>query len=368
MSSHPPSPPEEIDHPALHLSALRLFGVVVVFLVLASYAVWNSERFQNLFQGLSQARISAALGRPVTFRQVEIRFLPPSVRLADVKIGNDPRLGPEPFLSADEVSIGGGVSLTGQELRLGRIRAVHPKVSLVQFPDGSWNVPAGINRPARKGGLKVRVGEVIIQQGVFDLDGRKANLDVTLEDFAGDLTAIGEDHYNGALTSRKMTLSLPDAEPIVSGLATRFHVEPGGGVVLETLALSGSFGRLTAVGAIETGVGSRTTFLASAEVSVTEVERIFHSHLGFAGDARVEARLDVPPGGDFRIAGRVVSPRIDAKGFLLDDFEASVDARPQASSTSPVSSQSRSRDEGYRSNVSSRTWISPGRDSRERRT
>ncbi len=329
MSPHPPSPPEEIDHPALHLSALRLFGVVVVFLVLASYAVWNSERFQNLFQGLSQTRISAALGRPVTFRQVEIRFLPPSVRLADVKIGNDPRLGPEPFLSADEVSIGGGVSLTGQELRLGRIRAVHPKVSLVQFPDGSWNVPAGINRPARKGGLKVRVGEVIIQQGVFDLDGRKANLDVTLEDFAGDLTAIGEDHYNGALTSRKMTLSLPDAEPIVSGLATRFHVEPGGGVVLETLALSGSFGRLTAVGAIETGVGSRTTFLASAEVSVTEVERIFHSHLGFAGDARVEALLDVPPGGDFRIAGRVVSPRIDAKGFLLDDFEASVDARPQ---------------------------------------
>jgi len=63
--------------------------VVVVFLVLASYAVWNSERFQNLFQGVSQTRISAALGRPVTFRQVEIRFLPPSVKLADVRIGND---------------------------------------------------------------------------------------------------------------------------------------------------------------------------------------------------------------------------------------------------------------------------------------
>ncbi len=145
-----PRPAEEVHFPALHLSPLRLFAVVVVFLVLASYAVWNSERFQNLIQGVSQTRISAALGRPVTFRQVEFRFLPPSVKLADVRIGNDPRLGPEPFLSADEVSIGGGVSLTGQELRLGRIRAVHPKVSLVQFPDGSWNLPSGINRPARK--------------------------------------------------------------------------------------------------------------------------------------------------------------------------------------------------------------------------
>jgi hypothetical protein len=324
----PPSPlGEEIHHPALQLSPLRLFAVVVVFLVLASYAVWNSERFQNLFQGLSQTRISAALGRPVTFRQVEVRFLPPSVQLADVRIGNDPRLGPEPFLSADEVSIGGGISLTGQELRLGRIRAVHPKVSLVQFPDGGWNLPSGINRPARKGGLTVRVGEVVIQQGVFDFDGRKAQLDVALEDFAGNLTAIGEDHYSGALTSRKMTVSLPDAEPIVSNLSTRFHMEPGHGIVFETVALTGSFGRLTAAGAIETGVAAHTTFVASGNFSVTEVERIFHSHLGFAGDARVDARLDVPAGGDFRIAGKVAAPRIDAKGFLLDDVEASVDAR-----------------------------------------
>ena len=164
----------EQPYRALHLSPLRLFGVLLIFLLLAGYAVWNSERFKNLFQGLSQSRISAALGRPVTFRQVEFRFLPPSVRLADVRIGNDPRLPAGPFLSADEVSIGGGVSLTGQELRLGRIRALHPRISLVQFPDGSWNLPPGINRPSRKGGLKVRVGEVVLQQGVFELDGRKA--------------------------------------------------------------------------------------------------------------------------------------------------------------------------------------------------
>jgi hypothetical protein len=318
----------EQPHRALHLSPLRLFGVLLIFLLLAGYAVWNSERFKNLFQGVSQSRISAALGRPVTFRQVEFRFLPPSVRLADVRIGNDPRLGAGTFLSADEVSIGGGVSLTGQELRLGRIRALHPKISLVQFPDGSWNLPPGISRPSRKGGLKVRVGEVVLQQGVFEMDGRKAEVDVTLDDFAGNLKSLGEDHYSGALTARRMRLALPAAEPIVSTLDTRFHMEPGSGIVFETLRLAGSFGNLAAAGTIETGKRSRTTFVASADVSITEVERIFHSQLGFAGNAHVSARLDIPAGGAFQIAGKLTSPRIDAKGFLLDDVEASVDAGP----------------------------------------
>jgi len=328
LSKKQPPTGEEPSHAALHLSPLRLFAVLIVFLVLAGYAVFNSERFQNLFQGVSQTRLSAALGRPVTFRQVGFRVLPPSIRLADVRIGNDPRLGPEPFLEAEELSIGGGVSLTGRELRLGRIRALRPKVSLVQFPDGTWNLPPGINRPARKGGLKIRVGEVVLQQGVFSLDGNKIAIDVALEDFNGNLAAIGEDHYSGSLTARKMTLGLPSAEPIVSDLSTRFHMEPGRGIVFETLRLAGSFGRLSATGAIETGgAGAKTTFVLSGEVSITEVERIFHSKLGFDGNARVEARGEIPAGGDFRIAGRVLSPRIDAKGFLLEDVEAVVDAR-----------------------------------------
>jgi hypothetical protein len=321
-------PQEEHPHRAQRLSALRLFAMLVVFLMLAGYAVWNSERFQTLFQGVSQSRISLAVGRPVTFRQVEFRFLPPSLRLADVRIGNDPRLGPVPFLSADEVSIGGGVSLSGNELRLGRIRAVRPKVALVQFPDGTWNLPPGINRPARKGGLKVRVGEVVLDKGTFDLAGRKMDVDVALEDFAGNLAAIGEDHYAGSLASRRMTVHLPDAEPIVSDLSTRFHMEPGRGIVFESVRLAGSFGRLTVAGTIETGGDRKTTLVASGDVSITEIERIFRSHLGFVADGRVDARIEIPAGGAFRIAGRVTSPQIDAKGFLLEEVQASVDARP----------------------------------------
>ena len=249
--------------------------------------------------------------------------------LADVRIGNDPRLPDEPFLAADEVSIGGGISLSGQELRLGRIRAVRPRIELVQFADGSWNLPPGITRPAKGGGgLKVRVGEVVLQQGSFDLAGRKMELDVALRDFTGNLASIGEDHYQGALASRQMTVRLPDAEPIVSELATRFHMEPGTGIVFETVRLKGSFGSLIAAGAIETGKTGRTTLVASGDVSITEIQRIFHSKLGFVADGRLEARLDIPAGGAFRIAGHLSMPQLDAKGFLLENVEAAVDAGP----------------------------------------
>src|SRR5437016_3176964 len=161
--------PAAPDHgvEAHHLPPLRLFGIILLFLIAASYAVWKSERFQNLIHGVSQSRLQEALGRAVTFRTVEIRVFPPAVRLADVRIANDPRL-PGALLSAEEISIGGGVSLVARQLRLGRIRALRPRFSLTQLPDGSWNLPPGLSGPS-KGGVKLQIGSVLVQEGVLEL-------------------------------------------------------------------------------------------------------------------------------------------------------------------------------------------------------
>ena len=62
----PPGRPP--DHPPpQRLSTPRLFTVIVLFLALASYLVWKSDRFQNLVHGVSQARLSEALGVAVSF-------------------------------------------------------------------------------------------------------------------------------------------------------------------------------------------------------------------------------------------------------------------------------------------------------------
>ncbi len=216
---------------AHRLSAPRLFAIVLVFVALSGYAIWKSDRFQNLFLGVSQARLSAALKRPVSFRTADFRIFPPSVRLQDVVIGNDPRAGGVPLLAAEEVSVGGGVSLVGQELRLGRIRAVRPRIALVQFPDGTWNLPP-LSGPVSQGGIKVHLNDILVQEGVLDLQGRKIGLDGRLEDFAVELNSAGPNAMTGRVLARRGTLHLPNAEPLVFALSTRVSLDTKRGLAL----------------------------------------------------------------------------------------------------------------------------------------
>ena len=323
------TPPPAPDHgvKAHHLPPVRLFGILLVFLIAAAYAVWTSDRFQNLIHGVSQARLQKALGRDVTFQTVEIRIFPPAVRLADVRIANDPRL-PGPLLTAEEISIGGGVSFVERELRLGKIRALRPRVALTQLPDGTWNLPPGLSAPS-KGGVKVQIGSVLVQEGVLELQGRKLGFDGNLENFAGELVSFGSDRYRGSLEARRATLKLRGAEPLVTSLSTRFLLDSARGFTLDDIELSGSFGRLHASGVLETFREKNAVFHASGDVSIDEIERIFHSELGFAGGARVDARIEVPPSGGFRIAGSLAAPRVRASLFTLDNVSATVAVRPE---------------------------------------
>src|SRR5215468_12243092 len=105
MADDPPKSRDESAHVARRLSTLRLFLIVLVFLALAAYAIWNSDRFQSLFQGVSEQRLSELLQRPVRFRRVDFHIFPPQIQLADVSVGNDPRLPDQPLLTAEQLTI-----------------------------------------------------------------------------------------------------------------------------------------------------------------------------------------------------------------------------------------------------------------------
>src|SRR5215470_1157455 len=144
---------------AHRLSSARLYAILLLFLVLAGYAIWKSDRFQNLVQGVSRSRLTEALGAPVSFETVDLRFFPPSVRLANVRIENDPALhlpADQPLLQVEEISIGGGVSLGIQELRRSRISAIRPCIRLFQAVDGRFKLPPRLAGPS-KGGLKDQI-------------------------------------------------------------------------------------------------------------------------------------------------------------------------------------------------------------------
>jgi len=324
---HPPPPPPAIK--AHHLSALRLFAIIALFLVASAYAIWKSDRFQNMIHGVSQARLAEALGRPVTFETVEIRLFPPTIRLANVRIGNDPSL-PGPLFSAEAVSIGGGIALAGNELRIGRVRALKPRLSLTQLPNGKWNLPPGLSRPSKQGGVKLHVASLLIQEGMLDLQGRQIGISGSLEQFAAQLDSLPEDRYRGSLDARRATLKLPSAEPLTTQLSMRFLLDSARGVTFEDVGLSGAFGRLRASGSIETAGKTNSIFQASGDVSIDEVERIFHSPLGFSGGARLDTRVEIPPAGGFRITGTMTTPQVRSNQFTFDNVVASVAARPEA--------------------------------------
>ncbi len=317
-------------HEAQRLSTSRLFLIVVVFLALAAYAIWNSDRFQSMFQGVSQQRLSELLQRPVSFRRVDFQIFPPSVHLADVRVGNDPRISEGPLLEAEELTVGGGLSVTGGELRFGRVRAVRPRIALVQFPDGSWNLPPGLSRPAGSGGLSVRIGELVVQNGVFEYDGRRTGLDGRLEGFAAELASQPPNRYRGTFACRRATLRLPHDEPLVFGVDLAFRLSPASGLQVESLRIDGDFGELRASGSVESLKDPALRMRVSADLHVAEVERIFHSELGFSGDAALEAELAVPPSGAFRITGHLSVPKLSAGQFPIGDFAATVLARPES--------------------------------------
>ncbi|MEP6801082.1 MAG: translocation/assembly module TamB domain-containing protein [Acidobacteriota bacterium] len=316
---------------AHRLSPGRLLSIVLLFLVFASYAIWKSERFQNLIHGVSQSRLADALGRPVTFRTVELRVFPPTVRLADVRVGNDPRL-PGPLLSAEEVSIGGGVSFVGQELRLGRIRALRPHITLVQFPDGTWNLPPGLTKSAKpgRGGVTLKVGSILVQEGIFEFDGRKMAFTGRLEDFAAELNSLPGGGYRGGIVAQRATIRISDSEPLVASLRTRFVLDPKRGLTFDDIRLEGPLGTIRANGALENLDSPKAVFAATGDVSIEEIERVFHMDLGFSGRAAVRVKLEIPPAGGFRLAGTVRSPRVRASVFTLDDLAATVTATPEA--------------------------------------
>jgi translocation and assembly module TamB len=317
-------------HPAQRLSALRLLLVVLLFVGLALYSIWNSDRFQTLLQGASQARLSELLERKVEFRQVSFRMFPPSVQLADVRIANDPRLGGAPLLAAEELTIGGGLSVRRGELRFGRVRAVAPRLSIVQFEDGTWNLPPGLVKPAAKGGggLEVRFGELVIQQGVFELDGRRMGIDAKMEDFAVQVAARPNERYRAELACRRATLKLPAAEPLVFAFDLKARLDPARGAWIESLAANGDFGALRASGSVENFQAPASTLAFSGDVKVEEIERVFRAELGFSGTASLRGQLSTAPATGLRVTARVASPRIVGGEFPLEDFQATVTARP----------------------------------------
>jgi hypothetical protein len=120
------------------------------------------------------------------------------------------------------------------------VRAIKPRIELVQFPDGTWNLPPGLSRPSGKGGgLSLQIGELVVQSGVFEFEGRKTGVDGRFEGFAAELEALPASRYRGTFICRRTTLRFASAEPLVFGVDLAFRLGPRAGFQLESARVNG---------------------------------------------------------------------------------------------------------------------------------
>ena len=70
---------------------------IVVVVVVAALAIIPHFLDLNSYRTQIQAKLQQALGRPVDFKDISASFLPPSVKVSNVSVGEDPRFGPGPF-------------------------------------------------------------------------------------------------------------------------------------------------------------------------------------------------------------------------------------------------------------------------------
>lgn len=189
---------------------------VVVVLVLALLPQFLDV---NHYKPRIQAELQNRLGRPVTLGNIRASFLPPSLIVKDVSIGEDPRFGSGAFAKAQELDVRVAlIPLLRKDLQVKSLRLVSPDIQMIRNQAGQWNYaslgegpaqPAQPSTPAKPqpkpkpsgatpqpGGQpgatpKLSLDHLVISNGTLHYVDQKENvqntynnIDVTLDNFA----------------------------------------------------------------------------------------------------------------------------------------------------------------------------------------
>ncbi len=193
--------------------------VIVVVVVVAALAIIPHFLDLNSYRSQIQAKLQQALGRPVNFKDINASFLPPSVKLDNVSIGEDPRFGPGPFATVQQLNVSlKFFPLLHKDVQIQSLTLDHPQVQLVRNKQGEWNY-ASIGKPqaqpnaepnqpqgkpqqpstqqapnqpsASKGETQFSLAHMVINDGKVGYVDQQANthavydnIDATLNDFA----------------------------------------------------------------------------------------------------------------------------------------------------------------------------------------
>jgi AsmA protein len=160
---------------------LIILAVLVLVVVLAGAGALLLVD-ANHFRPQIQATLSDALGRPVTLGKLHVSVFSGSLDADDIRIGDDPAFGKEPFVSAHSLDVGVRLwpLIVHRELHVTSLTLDAPSVRLVQNRAGKWNFSsfaAGDVHTATTGtasdtpalqvdALRIRNGRIVLKRAV----------------------------------------------------------------------------------------------------------------------------------------------------------------------------------------------------------
>jgi uncharacterized protein involved in outer membrane biogenesis len=119
---------------------LLVLGILLV-VVLAVLAVLPRLVDVNRYRDRIQAELQTRLGRQVQLGQMNLGLLPPTFKVQNAVIGEDPKYNSGmPFAQTAELDIRVKLMpLLHKDLQVDSLQMVRPQVELIRGPDGAWN-------------------------------------------------------------------------------------------------------------------------------------------------------------------------------------------------------------------------------------
>jgi uncharacterized protein involved in outer membrane biogenesis len=117
-----------------------LIGLIILIIIVA-LAVFAATFNVNKYRRTIQSELEKRLGRQVTLGDMHLSVLPPSFRVQNLAIADDPRLKSEkPFVQAQELDVAVKLlPLLHKSVEVGSLNLRRPTVELIKNTHGVWN-------------------------------------------------------------------------------------------------------------------------------------------------------------------------------------------------------------------------------------
>ncbi len=308
-----------------------IWGLLLLLSLLAAGLLLLQSRFAHE-RALARivVQMTQFLGRPIQIRDIDYTFFPIAVELRDVVIPG-PRPTDPPVARAPLVRIQMSVKdLQGRVFDVEQIDIERPEVYLQFNPDGTHNLPefrTGAGGPKR---FDVRIGHILIQEGLFRINERKLPLQLDARAVWGRLIGRAErggeggTRLDGLVTAQEVVTILPRAQPYRFTVSAKGSVLPSEGRIrVANTRIAGPDLSALASGFVDYRSGKRRIELAiTADGAAQLANRLGYMEQPVEGPVSARARFEWTPE-RWTYSGTANSPRLATLGRVIEDIRAS---------------------------------------------